>query len=102
MVKQKRPKLSWLFIIILITFFRRTYSTQIVFQKEYDLNEFYAGLEGKIQPQQFIRFDFEGQGAFKRAGNGIYKLIPYYQKVFPQDREKSRFIIEKHAFAGEW
>jgi hypothetical protein len=32
----------------------------------------------------------------------VYKLLPYYQKVFPLDKETSRFIIQKHAFNDEW
>merc|ERR1711925_55551 len=39
-----------------------------------------------------------------KATNGIYKLIPYYQKV-PLEQlkaEESRFIIHKHVISGQW
>merc|ERR1712034_54824 len=39
-----------------------------------------------------------------KATNGIYKLIPYYQKVSPEQlkAEESRFIIHKHVISGQW
>merc|ERR1712034_2246 len=41
-----------------------------------------------------------------KAANGIYKLIPYYQKLSPElspaDLKSSRFIIHKHVITGQW
>jgi hypothetical protein len=41
-----------------------------------------------------------------KAANGIYKLIPYYQKLSPElsaeDFKSSRFIIHKHVITGQW
>merc|ERR1711964_194782 len=35
---------------------------------------------------------------------GIYKLIPYYQRIFPKENveHSSRFIIQKHPINHEW
>ena len=41
-----------------------------------------------------------------KAANGIYKLIPYYEKLSSEltsvDIKSSRFIIHKHVISGQW
>merc|ERR1711964_865272 len=51
-----------------------------------------------------IYITFQNTDAFKENANGVYKLIPYYQRIYPQNNphESSRFIIQKHPFSGEW
>jgi len=56
-----------------------------------------------MQPE-FINLD-SSESQYK-AANGVYKLIPYYQKSSPElsptDFQSSRFIIHKHVITGQW
>jgi hypothetical protein len=69
----------------------------------YDLEELRAAFPKILETQpEYISLDsIESQ---YNATNGIYKLLPYYQKLSTEslNLKDSRFIIHKHVITGQW
>jgi len=108
MIQPKIPKLFWWFALILIGYFPTSgmYSTNhSMMDKAYELDELREEFRTILELQpEFIHL--ESTESQYKASNGIYKLIPYYQKLFPElsptDIQSSRFIINKHVITGQW
>ena len=46
--------------------------------------------------------NLSNEDAFDRQAHGIYKLIPYYQKIYPLDESFNQFVIQKHPFTNKF
>jgi hypothetical protein len=46
--------------------------------------------------------NLSNEDAFDRQAHGIYKLIPYYEKIYPPDEIYNRFVIQKHPFTNKF
>jgi len=108
MVLTSRPNLSWfltLISIILVLVIGMESNEYLLMNTQYELDELRAqfGTILEMQPE-FINLD-SSESQYK-AANGVYKLIPYYQKLSPDlsptDFQSSRFIIHKHIITGQW
>jgi len=51
---------------------------------------------------EYIELNLEYEDAFDREASGVYKLIPYYLKIYPKDDHQDRFIIQQNPFSGEF
>jgi len=76
-------------------------STQTQYHGLYELSQDFTNVI-KQPPQEFINLDIKKGSDHRYEASGIYKLIPYYQRIFPEDSLNSRFIIQKHPMNGEW
>jgi len=71
--------------------------------RTYDLEELRGEFPKIIETQpEFIYLD-STESQYNNT-KGIYKLLPYYQKVSTEQLtpEDSRFIIHKHVMTGQW
>jgi len=104
-----KPFSLFMFLFIgYIPTYGSTFETTELVQTEF-LN--YNGLHNLSQdflevirtpPEEFIKLNIDNQSDHRYEASGIYKLIPYYQRIFPADGKTSRFIIQKHPMSGEW
>merc|ERR1711925_25672 len=56
----------------------------------------------EVTTTEHIKINIERKHWHEFDPSGVYQLIPYYVKVFPEDIGTSRFVIQKHPFNGEW
>jgi len=73
-------------------------------QHFYGLNDLAHDFSNVIQKPaaEFIDLNLENEDAFDREASGVYKLIPYYVKIYPNDNHQDRFIIHQNPFNGEF
>jgi len=51
---------------------------------------------------EYFDLNLDYEDAFDREATGVYKLIPYYMKIYPDDNHQDRFIIQQNPFNGEF
>jgi len=108
MFTPKTPKLSWLLILLYFGYFRTFGMDSIIndayMGRTYDIEELREEFPQILEAQpKFIYLD-STDSQYKSA-NGVYKLLPYYQKISPEKKltlADSRFIIHKHVISGQW
>jgi len=108
MFKPRRPKLSWLFALLCFVYFP-TFGMYFVddslMDRTYELDELRKEFKTILEMQPKIIYLDSSESQYKTS-NGIYKLIPYYEKICPEltstDIKSSRFIIHKHVISGQW
>jgi len=108
MFKPRRPKLSWLFALLCFVYFP-TFGMYFVddslMDRTYELDELRKEFKTILEMQPKIIYLDSSESQYKTS-NGIYKLIPYYEKMCPEltstDIKSSRFIIHKHVISGQW
>jgi len=105
----KRTILSWFLVFFCVSYFPAFGSiaktNQLTQTSEYDgIHDLYQDFPNIIKnpPQEFINLEIEKGSDYRYEANGIYKLIPYYQRIFPEDSINCRFIIQKHPMSGDW
>jgi len=109
MCRLRVPKISWLFTLLCIGYFFTSVSMHSIdhslMTSTYEIDELREKFSTilKMQPEFIHIYSTESQ---YKAANGIYKLIPYYEKLSPEltsvDIKSSRFIIHKHVISGQW
>merc|ERR1711964_203223 len=102
-------KFFWLFMLLDIFYFPSLamFMTDENFipKIQCDIQELHANFETILETQpQYI--NLQSESYMYAEANGIYQLIPYYQKWNPEisklDFKSSRFIIHKHMISGQW
>jgi len=53
-------------------------------------------------PEEYIGLNLFQEDALTRQASGIYKKIPYYQKLYPIDSHQDRYFIQQNPFTGEF
>jgi len=74
-------------------------------KQHHRLNDLVRDFSNIIQKPaaEFIDLSLEHEDAFDREATGIYKLIPYYVKIYPKDTNHGdRFIIQQNPFNDEF
>jgi len=104
MFQRTQPTLSWLILLLSIihihVFGMRSDDNSLI-NNTYELDELREKFGTILETQpEFINLN-STEFQYKSA-NGIYKLIPYYQKAEQPKAEESRFIIHKHVISGQW
>jgi len=107
MIHKKVLKLSWFFVFFCISYFPTfgmiSESTQTLPTQRtglYDLSQDFANVI-KTPPQEFIDLKIE-IGFLNYEASGIYKLMPYYQKILSNGSGALPHIIQKNPFNGTW
>lgn len=108
MVHRKLLKLSWFFVLFCVGYFPTfgmiSKSTQTLPTQKvglYDLSQDFRNVI-KTPPQEFIDLKIE-IGFLNHEASGIYKLMPYYQRVLPKDSSGALpHIIQKNPLDGTW
>jgi len=64
-------------------------------KQHHSLNDLVHDFSNIIQKPtaEFIDLNLDFEDAFDREASGVYKLIPYYMKIYPKDNHQDRFII---------
>jgi len=108
MFKLRRPNLSWLFTLLCFVHFPAFgmhFVDDSLMDKKYELDELRKEFTTILEMQPKIIHLDSSESQYKTS-NGIYKLIPYYEKLCPEltstDIKSSRFIIHKHVISGQW
>jgi len=74
-------------------------------KQHHGLNDLVHDFSNIIQKPaaKFIDLNLDFEDAFDREASGVYKLIPYYMKIYPKDTNHGdRFIIQQNPFNGEF